>query len=89
MCATRLRGPSGLAGFTVVWCGQLMSLLGSGMTGFAITIWAYELTGAGVRAGSGRLLRVQSDRRGAVGLVSPLVQARGCCPLFTSGRRCP
>lgn len=45
MRASRPRGPSGLAGFAVVWLGQFMSLLGSGMTGFAITIWAYELTG--------------------------------------------
>ncbi len=45
MRAGELRKPSGLAGFTVIWFGQFMSLLGSGMTGFAITIWAYELTG--------------------------------------------
>src|SRR5688500_14931232 len=31
--------------FTIVWIGQLVSLLGSGMTGFAIGIWAYEETG--------------------------------------------
>ncbi len=38
--------PSGMFGFTVVWFGQLVSLLGSNMTGFAMTIWAYELTGS-------------------------------------------
>jgi len=33
-------------GFTVVWFGQVVSLLGTNMTGFATTIWAYELTGS-------------------------------------------
>ena len=37
--------PSGMAGFTTVWLGQLVSLLGSGMTAFAITIWAWQETG--------------------------------------------
>jgi MFS family permease len=34
-----------MRGFTVVWGGQVVSLLGSGMTWFALTIWAWELTG--------------------------------------------
>lgn len=37
--------PQGLFGFSIVWLGQLVSLLGTGMTGFAMTIWAYEKTG--------------------------------------------
>ena len=41
---TRVR-PGGMAGFTLVWAGQLLSLLGSGMTAFAITIWAWQETG--------------------------------------------
>ena len=36
---------SGMRGFTVVWAGQFVSLLGTGMTGFALTIWAWQLTG--------------------------------------------
>jgi DHA3 family macrolide efflux protein-like MFS transporter len=36
---------SGLASFTIVWIGQLVSLLGSAMTWFALTIWAYQVTG--------------------------------------------
>jgi hypothetical protein len=32
--------------FTVVWIGQIISLLGTSMTGFALTIWAYEETGS-------------------------------------------
>jgi MFS family permease len=31
-------------GFTIVWFGQIFSLLGTSMTGFAMTIWAYEKT---------------------------------------------
>ena len=38
--------PSGMFGFTVVWFGQIFSLLGTSMTGFAMTIWAYEKTGS-------------------------------------------
>lgn len=36
---------TGMRGFTVVWAGQVVSMLGSGMTQFAITIWAWQLTG--------------------------------------------
>jgi MFS family permease len=32
--------------FTIVWIGQIISLLGTSMTGFALTIWAYETTGS-------------------------------------------
>jgi DHA3 family macrolide efflux protein-like MFS transporter len=31
--------------FAAVWIGQFASLLGSAMTWFALTIWAYEMTG--------------------------------------------
>ena len=31
--------------FTIVWVGQAVSLLGTSMSAFALTIWAYELTG--------------------------------------------
>ncbi len=34
-----------MTGFTIVALGQLFSLLGTGMTGFALSIWAWELTG--------------------------------------------
>lgn len=36
---------SGMRGFLVVWIGQVVSLLGTGMTNFALTIWAFETTG--------------------------------------------
>ncbi len=35
-----------MAGFTIVWIGQIVSLLGTSMTGFAMTIWAYQKTNA-------------------------------------------
>ncbi|MEM9905680.1 MAG: MFS transporter [Cyanobacteria bacterium P01_D01_bin.44] len=31
--------------FFIIWIGQFASILGSGMTNFAITIWAWEVTG--------------------------------------------
>lgn len=36
---------SGMRGFTVIWLGQFTSLLGSSMSNFALTIWAWETTG--------------------------------------------
>jgi MFS family permease len=37
--------PSGMFAFSIVWVGQAVSLLGTEMSAFALTIWAYELTG--------------------------------------------
>jgi len=31
--------------FTILWLGQMLSLIGSAMTWFAFTIWAWEVTG--------------------------------------------
>lgn len=36
--------PTGMAGFTIFWLGQIVSLLGSAMTWFGLTIWAWEKT---------------------------------------------
>lgn len=36
---------TGMPGFTVVWIGQLVSVLASHMTQFALTIWAWQVTG--------------------------------------------
>lgn len=38
--------PRGMKAFTLLWFGQLISLIGSAMTGFALTIWAWEFTGS-------------------------------------------
>lgn len=35
----------GMRAFFVVWAGQIISLLGTAMTEFGLTIWAYEKTG--------------------------------------------
>jgi hypothetical protein len=39
-----LARPRGMAGFTVIWSGQFVSMLGSSMTGFALSLWAWEAT---------------------------------------------
>ena len=36
----------GFQAFFVMWIGQLVSLTGTAMTRFALTIWAYEVTGS-------------------------------------------
>ena len=36
----------GMAAFVFIWIGQAVSMLGTGMTQFALTIWAYQLTGS-------------------------------------------
>jgi MFS transporter, DHA3 family, macrolide efflux protein len=33
-----------MAGFTIVWLGQIVSVLATNMSGFALTIWAFEKT---------------------------------------------
>ncbi|MBN1922493.1 MAG: MFS transporter [Anaerolineae bacterium] len=40
-----------MMGFTLVWAGQLVSVLGSTMTQFALTIWAYQETGSATALG--------------------------------------
>lgn len=42
---------SGMTGFTIVWAGQLISVLASSMTQFALTIWAYQETGSATALG--------------------------------------
>jgi DHA3 family macrolide efflux protein-like MFS transporter len=41
----RQKRPIGMAAFTIVWSGQVFSLLGTAMSNFALTLWAYEVTG--------------------------------------------
>ena len=45
MAAQTAAHPAGMRAFTIVWVGQFVSLLGTGMTRFALTLWAWELTG--------------------------------------------
>jgi MFS family permease len=35
----------GMRGFTVIWIGQMASMLGSGMTSFAVSFWIFQQTG--------------------------------------------
>jgi DHA3 family macrolide efflux protein-like MFS transporter len=37
--------PSGFRTFLLVWSGQVLSMIGSAMTAFALSIWAYQKTG--------------------------------------------
>jgi MFS family permease len=43
--------PSGMVGFSFVWAGQLVSVLASSATSFALTIWAYQTTGSATALG--------------------------------------
>src|SRR6476620_4733575 len=40
-----LKQANGWQIFAIIWFGQLVSVMGSGMTRFALMIWAYEQTG--------------------------------------------
>src|SRR5687767_8505891 len=46
-----MQRPTGMTGFTIVWAGQLISVLASTMTQFALTIWAYQETGSATALG--------------------------------------
>jgi MFS family permease len=35
-----------MRGFSVLWAGQLVSMVGSGLTGFALPVWFYQRTGS-------------------------------------------
>ncbi|MCE7984181.1 MAG: MFS transporter [Caldilinea sp. CFX5] len=59
-----------MRGFTVIWLGQLISLLGTGMTRFALTIWAYQETGSATA-----LALVAFFSFGPVVLLSPVAGA--------------
>jgi DHA3 family macrolide efflux protein-like MFS transporter len=43
--------PTGMFGFTLVWLGQLISVLATNMTGFALTIWVFQETGSATALG--------------------------------------
>jgi MFS family permease len=38
--------PAGMRAFFIVWLGQFISILGSSMAGFALTLWAWQETGS-------------------------------------------
>ncbi|MCX6068077.1 MAG: MFS transporter [Chloroflexi bacterium] len=41
---TAQASPGGLRAFVIIWLGQLISLIGSQLTGFALGVWVYDLT---------------------------------------------
>jgi MFS transporter, DHA3 family, macrolide efflux protein len=43
--------PTGMFGFTLVWIGQLVSVLSTNMTAFALTIFVFEKTGSATALG--------------------------------------
>ena len=43
--------PTGMFGFTLVWLGQIVSVLTTNMTAFALTIWVFEKTGSATALG--------------------------------------
>ncbi|HRC77184.1 MAG TPA: MFS transporter, partial [Kouleothrix sp.] len=45
--AMGLRQPGrGMRAFLLIWAGQLISILGSQLTGFALGVWVYQTTGS-------------------------------------------
>jgi len=44
--ATELKPHKGRLAFGIVWFGQLISFIGSGMTSFALGVWVYQETGS-------------------------------------------
>src|SRR5512147_1171608 len=43
--------PTGMFGFTLVWLGQIVSVLATNMTAFGLTIWVFEKTGSATALG--------------------------------------
>jgi MFS family permease len=43
---TTEKRPTGMFGFTLVWLGQIVSILATNMSAFALTIWVFEKTGS-------------------------------------------
>jgi DHA3 family macrolide efflux protein-like MFS transporter len=42
---TSNKHPTGMFAFTIIWIGQIFSLLGTAMSEFGLTLWAYQITG--------------------------------------------
>jgi MFS transporter len=43
---TKAKGTEGMRAFLIIWVGQVVSLLGSGLTSFALGVWVYQRTGS-------------------------------------------
>ncbi len=51
--AENTKRPSGLFGFFIVWIGQIISILASGMSGFGLNIWLFQQTRSATMMGLG------------------------------------
>jgi MFS transporter, DHA3 family, macrolide efflux protein len=38
-------GPRNMKTFLIIWLGELISMVGSGLTSFALAVWIFERTG--------------------------------------------
>jgi DHA3 family macrolide efflux protein-like MFS transporter len=47
-----MKRPEGFKAFLLVWCGQLISVLGSGLSGFALSLWVYRETNSAMAMAS-------------------------------------
>jgi MFS transporter, DHA3 family, macrolide efflux protein len=47
----RIKRPTGMTAFIVVWLGQIVSVLASSMSHFGLTIWMYQQTGSALAMG--------------------------------------
>lgn len=52
MQQTKSNRPSGMFGFTIVWIGQIISVLASSMSQFALTIFMFNETGSALAMGT-------------------------------------
>ena len=62
--------PSGTRTFLTVWFGQLISTLGSGLTGFALSVHIFQKTGSASQLGVAMLATILPSL-----LISPLAGA--------------
>jgi DHA3 family macrolide efflux protein-like MFS transporter len=51
MDSTASHRPTGMFGFTIVWLGQIVSVLASAMSQFGLTIWMYDQTKSALAMG--------------------------------------
>jgi MFS family permease len=47
--AERMSGVRGFKTFLIIWAGQVVSMIGSDLTGFALGVWVYQNTGSVTR----------------------------------------
>ena len=51
MKETSTNRPTGMFGFTIVWLGQIVSVLASSMSQFGLSIWMYDQTKSALAMG--------------------------------------